>query len=92
MVPDGVCRLACMPLILGARESFAVAPGPHHAAGINPTDAKDRQLIMEIAIKCGDISNGTKKLDLCKRWAGLIMEEFFQQVRGCVCMCLAVNA
>lgn len=49
-------------------------------AGLNFSDTKDCQLVMDIAIKCGDISNATKTFDLCKRWAGLIMEEFFRQV------------
>lgn len=50
-------------------------------AGLDFTDQKDRQLIMDIAIKCGDISNAGKKLDLCKKWAELIMEEFWAQVK-----------
>lgn len=36
--------------------------------GINVADAKDRQLIMDMSIKCGDISNGTKNNTLCKKW------------------------
>ncbi|KAJ3055057.1 High affinity cAMP-specific 3',5'-cyclic phosphodiesterase 7A [Rhizophlyctis rosea] len=48
-------------------------------AGLNFSDTKDCQLVMDIAMKCGDISNATKPTELCKKWAALIMEEFFQQ-------------
>ncbi|KAJ3100875.1 High affinity cAMP-specific 3',5'-cyclic phosphodiesterase 7A [Phlyctochytrium planicorne] len=48
-------------------------------SGLQFEDAKDRQLLLDIAIKCGDISNATKSNDLCKKWADLIMEEFFKQ-------------
>ncbi|KAI8833916.1 hypothetical protein BC829DRAFT_407485 [Chytridium lagenaria] len=48
-------------------------------SGLQFEDAKDRQLLLDIAIKCGDISNATKSNDLCKKWADLIMEEFFRQ-------------
>ncbi|KAI9361588.1 hypothetical protein DFJ73DRAFT_789099 [Zopfochytrium polystomum] len=48
-------------------------------SGLQYEDAKDRQLLMDIAIKCGDINNAAKNLDLCRTWAGRIMEEFFQQ-------------
>ncbi|KAJ1556195.1 High affinity cAMP-specific and IBMX-insensitive 3',5'-cyclic phosphodiesterase 8B [Cladochytrium tenue] len=42
-------------------------------------DPKDRQLLMDVAIKCGDINNAAKNNDLCKKWASRIMEEFFMQ-------------
>ncbi|KAJ3212962.1 High affinity cAMP-specific 3',5'-cyclic phosphodiesterase 7A [Dinochytrium kinnereticum] len=48
-------------------------------SGLQYEDAKDRQLLLDIAIKCGDISNATKSNELCKKWADLIMEEFFRQ-------------
>lgn len=34
---------------------------------------------MDIAVKCGDINNASKKLKLCTAWAGLIMQEFWNQ-------------
>ena len=40
----------------------------------------DRQLIMEMAVKCGDLGNPTKKFEDSKRWTNLVMEEFFRQV------------
>ncbi|KAJ3115876.1 High affinity cAMP-specific and IBMX-insensitive 3',5'-cyclic phosphodiesterase 8A, partial [Physocladia obscura] len=47
--------------------------------GLNFDDAKDRQLTLNIFIKCGDISNAAKNLTVCKKWAGKIMDEFFKQ-------------
>ncbi|KAJ3195451.1 High affinity cAMP-specific 3',5'-cyclic phosphodiesterase 7A [Irineochytrium annulatum] len=46
---------------------------------LNVEDPKDRQLMLDIAIKCGDISNSTKSAEIMKKWAELIMEEFFRQ-------------
>lgn len=48
--------------------------------GLDFDDVKDRQLVMDIAIKCGDISNPSKNTDLCSKWADRIMEEFYNQV------------
>ncbi|KAJ3124679.1 High affinity cAMP-specific and IBMX-insensitive 3',5'-cyclic phosphodiesterase 8A [Nowakowskiella sp. JEL0407] len=48
-------------------------------SGLDFSDPKDRQLVMDIAIKCGDISNAAKPTELCTKWAALIMEEFFRQ-------------
>ncbi|KAJ3045646.1 High affinity cAMP-specific and IBMX-insensitive 3',5'-cyclic phosphodiesterase 8A [Rhizophlyctis rosea] len=48
-------------------------------AGLNFSDTKDCQLVMDIAMKCGDINNATKPEKLCRKWAALIMEEFFLQ-------------
>ncbi|KAI8607894.1 hypothetical protein BC830DRAFT_1174890, partial [Chytriomyces sp. MP71] len=42
-------------------------------------DPKDRQLTLQIFIKCGDISNAAKSLVVCQKWAERIMEEFFLQ-------------
>jgi hypothetical protein len=51
-----------------------------NGAGLNFTDAKDRQLAMDIAIKCGDINNASKPNEIATKWSYLIMEEFFAQV------------
>ncbi|KAI9206711.1 uncharacterized protein BJ171DRAFT_597362 [Polychytrium aggregatum] len=48
-------------------------------AGFDFNDQKDRQLLLEMCIKCGDISNAAKATELCTKWAYLIMEEFFRQ-------------
>ncbi|KAJ3337594.1 High affinity cAMP-specific 3',5'-cyclic phosphodiesterase 7A [Gonapodya sp. JEL0774] len=46
----------------------------------NPqTGAKDKQLVLDVAMKCSDISNPTKSNHLCKKWTERIMEEFFLQ-------------
>lgn len=34
---------------------------------------------MDIAVKCADISNATKKEALCRKWAQFIMNEFWNQ-------------
>ncbi|KAI8925598.1 hypothetical protein BC831DRAFT_460229 [Entophlyctis helioformis] len=39
----------------------------------------DRQLVLEMAVKCGDLGNPTKRFDESKRWSFLVMEEFFRQ-------------
>jgi len=48
--------------------------------GFDYSEPADRQLVMNIAIKCADISNGAKKNDFAVQWSMRIMEEFFLQV------------
>ncbi|ORZ37306.1 hypothetical protein BCR44DRAFT_26328 [Catenaria anguillulae PL171] len=48
-------------------------------AGINVKDVKDRQLLMEISIKCADVSNPTRPPHLSQKWTELVMNEFYQQ-------------
>ncbi|KAI9189244.1 cAMP-specific 3',5'-cyclic phosphodiesterase 4D [Blastocladiella emersonii ATCC 22665] len=48
-------------------------------AGINVKDVKDRQLLMEIAIKCADVSNPTRPPQLSQKWTELVMAEFYLQ-------------
>ncbi|KNC46029.1 uncharacterized protein AMSG_00147 [Thecamonas trahens ATCC 50062] len=38
-----------------------------------------RNLVLEMAMKCADISNPTKDTAICETWAHLVMEEFFRQ-------------
>jgi hypothetical protein len=47
--------------------------------GLNFTDVKDRQLAMDIALKCGDINNASKPTAIAVKWSERIMEEFFHQ-------------
>lgn len=47
--------------------------------GFDPKDRKDRLLLLQIAIKCADISNPAKSTYLCNTWAARVMEEFFRQ-------------
>ena len=49
------------------------------ANGFDPKDRKDRLLLLQIAIKCADISNPTKKEKACVAWAQRVMEEFYKQ-------------
>ncbi|TPX33494.1 hypothetical protein SmJEL517_g03641 [Synchytrium microbalum] len=48
-------------------------------AGLDFNDSKDRQLVLDIAMKCGDISNAAKPQELCLKWTFKIMDEFFLQ-------------
>lgn len=41
--------------------------------------ASDRQLFLEVTIKCADISNPCRPWRMCKVWCENIMEEFFRQ-------------
>ena len=41
---------------------------------------ENRRLIKRMLIKCADVSNPCRQLDLCKAWAVRIAEEYFQQV------------
>eukprot|EP01137_Pigoraptor_chileana_P013610 Opistho-2@67314 len=47
--------------------------------GFDFNERKDRALVLEIAIKCADVSNPAKPHKMCTRWSELIMEEFFKQ-------------
>ena len=47
--------------------------------GLNFTESADRQIAMDICMKCADINNASKPLEISQRWSYLIMEEFFQQ-------------
>jgi hypothetical protein len=42
-------------------------------------DDPDRHLVMEMAVKCGDLGNPVKTFEQAKRWTNLVMEEFFRQ-------------
>lgn len=50
-----------------------------NGAGIDFGDNLDRQLVMDIAIKCGDVNNASKSTAICVQWADKIMTEFFNQ-------------
>ena len=41
---------------------------------------ENRTLIKRMLIKCADVSNPARPLDLCIDWAKRIAEEYFQQV------------
>ena len=48
-------------------------------AGMDFKDHKDKQLIMDLALKCADVSNAAKSTSLSVTWANLIMTEFYSQ-------------
>lgn len=43
---------------------------------------ENRLLIKRMLIKCADVANPCRPLELCIEWAGRISEEYFAQVRG----------
>ena len=52
------------------------------SSSLNLDDENDRLLVMEMAVKCGDLGNPAKSFDQAKKWTNLVMEEFFRQVSG----------
>eukprot|EP01137_Pigoraptor_chileana_P006466 Opistho-2@3215 len=45
----------------------------------NKDNARDRELLLEILIKCGDVSNPMRPFHLAKYWSDMIQEENFLQ-------------
>jgi len=45
----------------------------------DPAAEMDKQLAMEIMVKCADISNVIKPMDVARRWALRVTDEFFHQ-------------
>lgn len=39
----------------------------------------DRQIALDVCIKCADINNASKPIEISKKWSYLIMDEFFLQ-------------
>lgn len=54
--------------------------GKVSSSALKLEDEADRHLIMEMAVKCGDLGNPVKTFDQAKKWTNLVMEEFFRQV------------
>lgn len=46
---------------------------------VDLTKYEDRHFILQIALKCADISNPCRSWDICKVWSEKVCEEFFQQ-------------
>lgn len=44
----------------------------------------NQTLIKRMMIKCADVANPCRPLELCIEWAGRISEEYFAQV--CICL------
>ncbi|KAJ3142635.1 cAMP-specific 3',5'-cyclic phosphodiesterase 4D, partial [Irineochytrium annulatum] len=49
------------------------------ASSVKFEEPADRSLILDVAIKCADLSNPTRGLEISKKWAVLVLEEFFNQ-------------
>ena len=47
---------------------------------------EDRTLIKRIMIKCADVSNPTRPIQVYKQWAERIAAEYCDQVRFRICM------
>ena len=45
----------------------------------NPTETKDKELLIKFMFHLSDISNPTKSWELCRLWCDLLFVEFFQQ-------------
>ena len=54
--------------------------GKMSSSALKMEEDGDRHLIMEMAVKCGDLGNPVKSFDQSKKWTNLVMEEFFRQV------------
>jgi 3'5'-cyclic nucleotide phosphodiesterase len=50
------------------------------ASALRMDEDADRHLVLEMAVKCGDLGNPVKTFDQSKKWTNLVMEEFFRQV------------
>ena len=66
--------------------AVAVADGRDEVA-VKPVSAKDIPISPEnvailkrMLIKCADVSNPARPLEICKTWAFRIAEEYFSQV------------
>ncbi|KAI9360474.1 hypothetical protein DFJ73DRAFT_656215 [Zopfochytrium polystomum] len=50
-----------------------------NGSGFNCEVKLDRKTLLNVAIKCADVNNPTKTIELSKKWTDMIMEEFFMQ-------------
>lgn len=48
---------------------------------LNMRDDDDRHFILQIALKCADISNPCRTWSTCRTWSNRVCDEFFQQGR-----------
>ncbi|KAJ3362217.1 cAMP-specific 3',5'-cyclic phosphodiesterase 4D [Kappamyces sp. JEL0680] len=53
--------------------------GKVSSSSLKLEDDADRHLIMEMAVKCGDLGNPVKTFEKAKQWTNLVMEEFYRQ-------------
>lgn len=58
---------------------------------IDMTKAEDKHFILQIALKCADISNPARGWKTCYKWARRVCDEFFQQ-GGCLFCLITVGS
>lgn len=46
---------------------------------LNMKELKHRHFVLQMALKCADISNPCRPWDICRIWSNKVCEEFFQQ-------------
>jgi hypothetical protein len=46
---------------------------------LDTNDPKDRAIMMDLVLKCGDISNVSRPFEMANRWCDVLCEEFFRQ-------------
>ena len=52
------------------------------SGGLDYEKVEDRRLVIQLALKCADISHTTKSLETHRKWSEAITEEFYSQVRA----------
>lgn len=59
---------------------FSLLPQAHVANDdLDMRKDADRHFILQIALKCADISNPCRSWSTCKNWSKRVCDEFFQQ-------------
>jgi hypothetical protein len=48
-------------------------------APLDPTDPNDRYIMMNLILKCADISNVSRPFEMANKWCDVLCEEFFRQ-------------
>jgi hypothetical protein len=46
---------------------------------LDPADPKDRYIMLNLILKCGDISNVSRPFEMANKWCDVLCEEFFRQ-------------
>lgn len=78
------CHLILMLLFFLSVSLFHLPQGNGDEESVKGilTSPENRILVKRMLIKCADISNPCRPLELCIEWAGRISEEYFAQVTG----------
>ncbi|VEL32445.1 unnamed protein product, partial [Protopolystoma xenopodis] len=70
---DGIASLNCKDLTRKMSSPTLVS--------LIQNNVENRAILKRMLIKCSDVNNPTRPLQLCKEWAVRIAEEYFAQVR-----------